>query len=111
MDVASRALALLLLLPALVYAGKESKIYHIAVQGSTQLSCKITHKATKAEPYLLMTCEYRCDRPVVGSTVDVKPDRENIYCRGAEGPTPAAQGQPLDSETPEATETIETKEN
>jgi hypothetical protein len=110
MDVASRALALLLLLPAVAYAGKESTIYHIAVQGSTQLSCKITHKATKAEPYLLMTCEYRCDRPKVGDTVDAKdPQKENIYCERAPNPTPAAQGQPLDSETPEATETIEDK--
>jgi hypothetical protein len=113
MDIASRALALLFLLPALAYAGKEQTIYHIAVQGSTQLSCKITHKATKAEPYLLLTCDYRCDRPMSDGMVDAKdPQKESILCRSAaDGPSPAAQGQPLDSATPETTETIETKEN
>src|SRR5437868_696387 len=105
-----KLLVAILLLSARVAAASKT-IYHIAVQGSTQISCKITHKATKAEPYLLMTCEYRCDRPVVGATVDVKADHENIYCRGVEGSTPAAQGQPLDTEAPETTETIETKEN
>jgi hypothetical protein len=76
----------------------DKTIYHVAVNGSTQLSCKITHKATKKEPYLLLTCEYRCDRPIAGDTIDVKdPQKENIYCHKADDPaaqTPSL-GQPL----------------
>lgn len=97
MDLASRALALLFLLPALALASRSEKtVYHISVNGSVQLSCKITHKATKTEPYLLVTCVYRCDRPVTG-TIDVKEDRENIYCRGVASPSPAAQGETVEA--------------
>lgn len=99
MDLASRALALLFLLPALALASRSEKvIYHIAVQGSTQISCKITHKATKTEPYLLLTCEYRCDRPV-NAGFDVKEYKDNIYCASNRSDTPASQGQTV--ETPQ----------
>ena len=91
--------ALLLPLLLLTNARSEKTVYHVPIQGSTQLSCKVTHKATKAEPYLLVTCVYRCDRPVRNVTVDAKTQTDTIYCRNAEGPTPAAQGQSLETQS------------
>ena len=94
---AVRATSLTLPLLLLTNARSEKLTYHVPIQGSTQLSCKVTHKATKAEPYLLVTCVYRCDRPVRDVTIDAKTHRDTIYCRSAEGQTPAAQGQSLET--------------
>ena len=55
-------------------------IYHVSVQGATQTECKITHKATAKEPWIDLTCKYRCQRPLSAS-VNVKDLQENIYCR------------------------------
>jgi hypothetical protein len=97
MDYASRALALLFLLPLLAVASASEKtVYHVQVQGTTQLKCKITHRATKSERYLLLSCDYRCDNPV-GGTIDAKTQKETIFCRGEQAATPATQGETLDT--------------
>lgn len=79
-------------------SAKDKTIFHIQVNGSTQLSCKITRRAINND-YILFSCEYRCDRPTGNVTVDAKDaTKENIYC-GHLPPSPAAQGQTLDSDS------------
>ena len=74
---------------------KSKTIYHISFAGSTQIGCKITQHATRQKPWIVVRCDYRCDRPL--ASVDAKtPDFENIYCRSAAfGDSPAGQGQSL----------------